>query len=111
MNNEHRTPDPVQGFSQRVEEAWPRIPLPAPLERSAAVSKTSRSAWEVRRRRQLAACCGWSRTTQPRSVPTARGEGRVRGHANSNVSGSLLRCTIYDLRVESALRPFLSPWV
>src|SRR2546426_5601777 len=38
-------------------------------ERSAAVSKTSRSAWEVRRRRELAACCGWSRTTQPRSVP------------------------------------------
>src|SRR5437773_12289434 len=37
-------------------------------ERSAAVSKTSRSAWEVRRGRELAACCGWSRTTQPRSV-------------------------------------------
>src|SRR5213594_2204930 len=43
--------------------------IPAPLERSAAVSKTSRSAWEVRRRRELAACCGWSRTTQPRSIP------------------------------------------
>ena len=37
--------------------------------RSAAVSKTSRSAWEGRRRRDFAACCGWSRTTQPRSVP------------------------------------------
>src|SRR5207247_7256390 len=70
-------------------QSWPRITLPAPLERSAAVSKTSRSAWEVRRRRELAACCGWSRTTQPRSVPTARGEGRVRGHSNSIVSGSL----------------------
>src|SRR5206468_11512039 len=43
----------------------------AALERSAAVSKTSRSAWEVRRRRELAACCGWSRTTQPRSVQCA----------------------------------------
>src|SRR5439155_21770765 len=41
---------------------------PLPLERSAAVSKTSRRAWEVRRRRELAACCGWSTTTQPRSV-------------------------------------------
>src|SRR6266487_2774287 len=46
----------------------PRPALSAPLERSAAVSKTSRSAWEVRRRRELAACCGWSRTTQPRSA-------------------------------------------
>src|SRR6266496_1147325 len=53
-----------------ADKKWRRIPLPAQLERSAAVSKTSRSAWEVRRRRELATCCGWSRTTQPRSVPT-----------------------------------------
>ena len=39
---------------------------------SATVSKTSRSAWEVRRRRQLATCCGWSRTTQPRSALLTR---------------------------------------
>ncbi|HYV31290.1 MAG TPA: prepilin-type N-terminal cleavage/methylation domain-containing protein, partial [Candidatus Binatia bacterium] len=32
--------------------------------------------------------CGWS-STQLRSVPTARGESKVRGHANSYVSGSL----------------------
>src|SRR5437667_10898201 len=73
MQNEYRTPDPVQGFSQRVEEASPRIALPAPLEWSAAGSKTSRSAWGARRRRELAACCGWSRTTQPRSVLRACG--------------------------------------
>src|SRR5206468_4282750 len=78
-----------RSFRKRVEEAWPRIPLPEPLERSAAVSKTNRSAWEVRWRPDLAACCGWSRTTQPRSVPAARGEGRERGHSNSNVSGYL----------------------
>src|SRR6059036_2219569 len=28
MNNEHRTPDPVQGCSQRVEEAWSLDPSP-----------------------------------------------------------------------------------
>src|SRR5881296_2367499 len=58
MSNDHRTPDPVQGFSQRVEEAWPLTLDPSP--RAIHVSGA-----------------------------TARGEGRVRGHANSNVSGSL----------------------
>ena len=58
MNNEHRHPDPVQEFSQRVEEAsWPLTLDPSP------------------RAIHL-------------SGPTARGEGRVRGHANSTVSGS-----------------------
>src|SRR6266498_2944235 len=50
-----RTPDPVQGFSQRVEEAWPLTLDPSP--RAIHVSG-----------------------------PTARGEGRERGHANSNAS-------------------------
>src|SRR5438876_8960659 len=56
--NGHRHADPVQEFSQRVEEAWPLTLDPSP--RAIHVSG-----------------------------PTARGEGRVRGHANSTVSGSL----------------------
>src|SRR5439155_12066649 len=54
----HSHPDPVQEFSQRVQEAWPLTLDPSP--RAIHVSG-----------------------------PTARGEGRVRGHANSTVSGSL----------------------
>src|SRR6266487_6607046 len=92
MQNEYRTPDPVQGISQRVEEASPRISLPALLERSAAVSKTSRSAWEVRRRRELAACCGWSRTTQPRSVPAC--------HSAHVVAASSQRKKVIFLRAD-----------
>src|SRR6266699_2122470 len=63
MRNEHRHPDPVQAFSQLVEEAWPLTLDSSP--RAIHVSSA-----------------------------TARGEGRVRGHSNSIVSGSLEQWTM-----------------
>src|SRR6266516_7053971 len=65
----HSTPDPVQGFSQRVEEAWPLTLDPSP--RAIHVSGA-----------------------------TARGEGRVRGHANSIVSGALSNWRFAEIRPE-----------
>src|SRR6266536_2285683 len=50
-----------------LKTSW-RARNPAP-ERGAAVCGAPAAArWEVRRRSEFVVCCGWSRTTQPRSV-------------------------------------------
>src|SRR6266567_4918374 len=48
MRNEHRHPDPVQEFSQRMEEAWPLTLDPSP--RAIHVSTATKSSTFCRHR-------------------------------------------------------------